>query len=93
MEEGKSDAITLLVDHIHSIPVRLPFCTMGIITEDNGLVQIGRVVQQLQNRPYYLFLYLDALVGKDPHLVSDFADLQVRPLPLTPLPHTNRLFR
>jgi len=34
-------------------------------------------VQQLQNRPYYLFLYLDALIEKDTHLVSEFADLQV----------------
>ncbi|TFK43987.1 vacuolar assembling protein VPS41 [Crucibulum laeve] len=56
---SKSEAITLLVDNIHSIP-------------------ISRVVQQLQARPYYLFLYLDAVVGKDPHLVSDFADLQVK---------------
>jgi hypothetical protein len=40
--------------------------------------QIGRVVQQLQSRPYYLFLYLDALFDKDPHLLSSFADLQVR---------------
>ncbi|KAH6902802.1 vacuolar protein sorting 41 [Coprinopsis sp. MPI-PUGE-AT-0042] len=55
----QSDAIQLLVNNIHSIP-------------------INRVVQQLQSRPYYLFLYLDALVEKDPHLVSGFADLQVK---------------
>ncbi|RXW18809.1 hypothetical protein EST38_g7044 [Candolleomyces aberdarensis] len=54
-----SEAIKLLVDNIHSIP-------------------INRVVQQLQKRPDYLFLYLDALVEKDPHLVSGFADLQVK---------------
>ncbi|TFK29012.1 hypothetical protein FA15DRAFT_678099 [Coprinopsis marcescibilis] len=41
-------------------------------------ISINRVVQQLQQRPYYLFLYLDALVEKDPHLVSTFADLQVK---------------
>jgi hypothetical protein len=41
------------------------------------LRQIGRVVQQLQSRPYYLFLYLDALMAKDPNLVSGFADIQV----------------
>ncbi|KAI0351535.1 vacuolar protein sorting-associated protein 41 [Trametes cingulata] len=52
-------AITLLVDHIHSIP-------------------IGRVVQQLQSRPYYLYLYLDALFHKDPHLTSAYADTQVK---------------
>ncbi|KAI0672661.1 vacuolar protein sorting-associated protein 41 [Trametes maxima] len=52
-------AITLLVDHIHSIP-------------------IGRVVQQLQARPAYLYLYLDALFHKDPHLTSIYADIQVK---------------
>ncbi|EIW51779.1 vacuolar protein sorting-associated protein 41 [Trametes versicolor FP-101664 SS1] len=52
-------AITLLVDHIHSIP-------------------IGRVVQQLQSRPAYLYLYLDALFHKDPHLTSAYADTQVK---------------
>ncbi|KAJ8501707.1 hypothetical protein ONZ51_g465 [Trametes cubensis] len=51
-------AITLLVDHIHSIP-------------------IGRVVQQLQSRPSYLYLYLDALFHKDPHLTYPYADTQV----------------
>ncbi|KAF9449029.1 vacuolar protein sorting-associated protein 41 [Macrolepiota fuliginosa MF-IS2] len=58
-DPGQSEAIRLLVNNIHSIP-------------------IIRVVQQLQNKPYYLFLYLDALVERDPHLVSEFADLQVK---------------
>ncbi|KAJ7717660.1 hypothetical protein B0H16DRAFT_1610599 [Mycena metata] len=62
-QEGRpaeqSQAIRLLVDHIHSIPV-------------------GRVVQQLQSRPYFLFLYLDALMDKEPHMVSEFADVQVK---------------
>ncbi|KAF7984727.1 hypothetical protein HWV62_11658 [Athelia sp. TMB] len=56
--EEKSEAIQLLVDHIHSIP-------------------IARVEQQLQEKPYYLFLYLDALMMKDPNLVFGFADRQV----------------
>nr|GAT50426.1 vacuolar assembling protein [Mycena chlorophos] len=55
----KSEAIQLLVDHIHSIPV-------------------SRVVAQLQSRPYFLFLYLDALTEKEPHMVSEFADVQVK---------------
>ncbi|KAG6812138.1 hypothetical protein H0H92_004137 [Tricholoma furcatifolium] len=60
LDDRRSDAITLLVNNIHSIP-------------------IGRVVQQLESSPYYLFLYLDALVTeKDPTLISDFADLQVK---------------
>jgi hypothetical protein len=41
-------------------------------------VKVGRVVQQLQSRPYFLFLYLDALMDKEPHMVSPFADVQVR---------------
>ena len=43
-------------------------------------LQITRVVQQLQQQPYYLFLYLDALSKKDPHLVVGFADVQVNHL-------------
>ncbi|PIL28149.1 hypothetical protein GSI_09686 [Ganoderma sinense ZZ0214-1] len=52
-------AITLLVDHIHSIPM-------------------ARVAQQLQDRPYYLYLYLNALFQNDPHLTSPYADTQVK---------------
>lgn len=62
LPEGKqreSEAVTMLVNHVHSIP-------------------IGRVVQQLQTKPYYLFLYLDSLFSKDAYLASDFADLQVK---------------
>ena len=40
--------------------------------------QMARVVQQLQDRPYYLYLYLNALFQKDPHLASAYADTQVR---------------
>ncbi|KAG2030660.1 hypothetical protein BDR03DRAFT_177621 [Suillus americanus] len=57
-EASSSEAIALLVDHIHSIP-------------------IVRVVQQLRDRPFYLFLYLDALFKKDSQLGFEFADLQV----------------
>ncbi|KDQ63963.1 hypothetical protein JAAARDRAFT_27634 [Jaapia argillacea MUCL 33604] len=59
VDEGKSAAIDLLVDHTHSIP-------------------IARVVKQLGSRPYYLFLYLDALFRKDHNLTSDFANSQVQ---------------
>ncbi|KAG6894266.1 hypothetical protein C0992_006840 [Termitomyces sp. T32_za158] len=76
LDDKRSDAITLLVNNIHSIPVSY------FLTSDACLlisVEIGRVVQQLESSPYYLFLYLDALVmEKDPNLVSDFADLQVK---------------
>ena len=42
---------------------------------------MGRVVQQLQSRPFFLYLYLNALFQKDPHLTSEYADTQVRLLP------------
>ncbi|KAI0053795.1 vacuolar assembling protein VPS41 [Auriscalpium vulgare] len=58
-EDTRGAAITLLVDHTHSIP-------------------IARVVQQLQSRPYFLFLYLDALFEKDPHIAATFADPLVK---------------
>jgi hypothetical protein len=40
-------------------------------------VQIPRVVSQLQSHRQYLFMYLDALFDKDPHLAFDYSDLQV----------------
>lgn len=73
---GRSPAISLLVDHVYSIPVRIPNCYS--IKFVNILMQVPRVVQQLRARPYYLYLYLDALFEKDPHLASDFADNQVQ---------------
>lgn len=73
----QSRAIELLVDHIHSIPVRCSRCDLYMSLNHSSPAQIGRVVQQLQGRPDYLYLYLDALFHKDPHLTSDFADLQV----------------
>lgn len=40
--------------------------------------QIAKVVRQLQERPYYLYLYLDALFERDPQLAMEFAERQVR---------------
>ncbi|KAK2464836.1 hypothetical protein APHAL10511_003135 [Amanita phalloides] len=59
IDPSKSEAIALLVDNIHSIP-------------------ITKVVEQLTRKTFYLFLYLDALFMQDAHLVSDFADMQVK---------------
>ncbi|KAK7037422.1 Vacuolar protein sorting-associated protein 41 [Paramarasmius palmivorus] len=39
-------------------------------------IPITRVVQQLQPRPQYLFLYLDSLMEVDPQMISGFPDLQ-----------------
>ncbi len=68
-------AITLLVDHIHSIPVRHIIVTLGRLS--HWQLKIPRVVQQLRSRSRFLFLYLDALFEKDAHLISDFADILV----------------
>lgn len=81
--EEKSEAIQLLVDHIHSIPVSPSACQINKAPISYHLLsQIARVEQQLRARPYYLFLYLDALNSKDPNLVFEFADRQVCAYPL-----------
>ncbi|KAI0684181.1 vacuolar protein sorting-associated protein 41 [Cytidiella melzeri] len=49
-----------------------------LLVDNIHSIPIGRVVQQLQTRQYYLHLYLDALFARDTHLTSDFADLQVK---------------
>jgi hypothetical protein len=74
-DEEPGAAITLLVDHIHSIPVR--FRIMNPSNLLNDAHQVHYVVQQLESRPRFLFLYLDSLFRQDPHAVSDFADSQV----------------
>lgn len=38
------------------------------------------MISQLQSSPQYLFMYLDALTSKDPHLTADHADQQVSDL-------------
>lgn len=53
----RGEAIPLLVEHSHSIP-------------------IGKVVNQLEGRPYFLYLYLDALFDKDPELSADYVERQ-----------------
>jgi hypothetical protein len=39
---------------------------------------VGRVVKQLQERPLYLYLYLTELSHRDPHLVANFANAQLK---------------
>ena len=56
--KARGDAIPLLVQNSHSIPIR-------------------KVVSQLEGRPYYLYLYLDALFEKDPELSAEYLERQV----------------
>lgn len=35
------------------------------------------MISQLQSHRQFLFVYLDALFDKDPHLAFDYSDLQV----------------
>ncbi|CCG84360.1 protein of unknown function [Taphrina deformans PYCC 5710] len=51
-------AITLLVQHSHSIPT-------------------SKVVTQLRNRPALLYSYFRSLLSRDPHLATDYSDLQL----------------
>lgn len=70
-------AIALLVDHTHTIPVRYSISFIFLELDRRQNEQINRVVTQLQSHRRYLFLYLDALFDKDPHLAFDHSDLQV----------------
>lgn len=56
--KARGEAIPLLVEHSHSIP-------------------IAKVVSQLDGRPYFLYLYLDALFDKDPELGANYVEKQV----------------
>ncbi|EIN11015.1 vacuolar protein sorting-associated protein 41 [Punctularia strigosozonata HHB-11173 SS5] len=55
-----------------------PKTSVELLVDNTHSIPVARVVQQLQNQPYFLFLYLDSLFAKDPHLASDFADTQVK---------------
>ncbi|KAG8815210.1 Vacuolar protein sorting-associated protein 41 [Serendipita sp. 399] len=55
---ARGEAIPLLVEHSHSIP-------------------IAKVVSQLESRPDFLFLYLDALFEKDIELCAQYLERQV----------------
>ncbi|KAI5121199.1 hypothetical protein M0805_006000 [Coniferiporia weirii] len=49
-----------------------------LLVDHTFSIPVPRVVQQLQSRPYFLYLYLDALAAKDAHLAADYADEQVQ---------------
>ncbi|KAF8589629.1 vacuolar protein sorting-associated protein 41 [Ramaria rubella] len=51
---------------------------IALLVDHTHSIPIARVVNQLQIRPYFLYLYLDALFDKDPQLTSEFTDLQVK---------------
>lgn len=57
-KKARGDAIPLLVQNSHSIPIQ-------------------KVVSQLEGRPYFLYLYLDALFEKDPELSASYLERQV----------------
>ena len=54
-----------------------------LLVDHSHSIPIARVISQLEERPKYLFMYLDSLFEKDPHLVAQYGDQHVRPtLPL-----------
>jgi len=73
----RGQAIDLLVNYTQSIPVS---SIRARYLRALSVVQMSRVVQQLEARPYFLYLYLDALFERDRHLGSQYADRQVRPI-------------
>ena len=73
----RGQAISLLVNYTQSIPVS-SILARGL--RALTVVQMSRVVQQLESRPYYLYMYLDALFERDRHLGYQYADRQVRSL-------------
>lgn len=49
-----------------------------LLVDHTHSIPVVRVVQQLEVRPDYLFMYLDSLYDKDPYLTSDYADRQLQ---------------
>ncbi|BGP45376.1 Vacuolar protein sorting-associated protein 41 [Rhodotorula kratochvilovae] len=48
-----------------------------LLVDHTHSIPIPRVIAQLQDQRRFLFMYLDALFDKDPHLAFDYSDLQV----------------
>ncbi|PRQ73281.1 vacuolar assembling protein VPS41 [Rhodotorula toruloides] len=48
-----------------------------LLVDHTHSIPIPRVISQLQESRKYLYMYLDALFDKDPHLAFDYSDLQV----------------
>ncbi|GAA6055511.1 hypothetical protein JCM3770_006297 [Rhodotorula araucariae] len=48
-----------------------------LLVDHTHSIPIPRVIAQLQDHRRFLFMYLDALFDKDPHLAFDYSDLQV----------------
>jgi vacuolar protein sorting-associated protein 41 len=49
-----------------------------LLVDHTHSIPVERVVKQLEPRPRYLYLYLEALFEKDPSLTAPFADEQVK---------------
>jgi hypothetical protein len=50
---------------------------IDLLAEHSHSIPIPRVLDQLKNHRRYLYMYLDTLYDKDPHLAPEYADLQV----------------
>lgn len=51
---------------------------IDLLVDHTYSIPIGRVISQLESHPRYLYMYLDALFGRDPQQVTPFCDLQVK---------------
>ncbi|KAK4049400.1 Vacuolar protein sorting-associated protein 41 [Microbotryomycetes sp. JL201] len=59
----------------NEVPER--WTSIELLVDHIHAVPVARVVKQLERNRNYLFKYLDALFDRDPHLISDYSDLQV----------------
>ncbi|PWZ03315.1 hypothetical protein BCV70DRAFT_197537 [Testicularia cyperi] len=51
---------------------------IDLLVDHTFSIPIGRVIQQLEGHPRYLYMYLDALFERDTAQVTPFCDLQVK---------------
>ncbi|KAK4705598.1 vacuolar protein sorting-associated protein 41, partial [Phenoliferia sp. Uapishka_3] len=72
-DEGSSTAPALN----NTTPSPRHGAAIALLVDHTHSIPIPRVVSQLQSHRQYLFMYLDALFDKDPHLAFDYSDLQV----------------
>ncbi|KAL7410874.1 hypothetical protein BDY24DRAFT_417479 [Mrakia frigida] len=64
-----------------------------LLVDHSHSIPIARVINQLEERPKYLFMYLDSLFEKDPHLVSQYGDQHIALCAEFDYPHLMDLLR
>ncbi|GAA6021958.1 hypothetical protein JCM11491_000307 [Sporobolomyces phaffii] len=73
----KADESDIENDSTHKREDSYHGTAIDLLVDHTHSIPIPRVISQLQDHRHYLFLYLDALFDRDPHLAFDYSDLQV----------------